>query len=250
MTISGKRTCRILVAVVIAVVGMTASSTRAITQGNPNPGVLPLNSKPFGNTYAEWSAAWCQWALATDGNENPIEDTDGRFASTGQNGKVWFLAGTSFTAGGQLVERSVTIPAGKAIFFPILNNVWLTVPYFGDPPFSEPGAEQVARDAVAVAPATDTLEVEIDGRPLTNLTSYRVQSPVFTAFLPDFNWYDVVFGFFGIPLDFTEGIYPDSVSDGYWIMLTPLSRGQHTIYFRGENSSGFVTEVLYHVTSE
>ncbi len=29
---------------------------------NPNPGVLPPESHPFGKTYGEWSNAWWQWA--------------------------------------------------------------------------------------------------------------------------------------------------------------------------------------------
>jgi hypothetical protein len=240
----------------IAALGILGSPGSAIAQGNPNPGVLPVNAKPFGMTYAEWSAAWWQWALAIDGDEHPIEDPDGGFASNGQGGKVWFLAGSSATAEGALVTRHVTIPAGNAIFFPILNNVWVTLPYpypgapDGDPPFTEPGAEEFARSVIAVNPNAEMLSVEVDGRPLENLTYHRVLSPVFSALLPEFNWLDVLIEFFDLGFDVTEGLYSDCVSDGYWIMLAPLSRGEHTIHLRGEIPGAFVTEVLYHVTIE
>ena len=254
MTISGKkRASGLLGAAAIALAVATASSTTAMAQGDPNPGVLPVNSKPFGMTYDEWSAAWWEWSLAIDGPKNPIEDPDGRFTGEGQGGKVWFLAGTSSTAAGQLVERHVTIPTGNAIFFPILNSVWLTIPYpypgvpDGDPPFSvrarsrSPGRDchgsddgpPRSRDRWQAAEKPDQLSGP---------------SPVFTAILPAYNWFDVTYGFIGIDLDITAGLYPDTVSDGYWIMLTPFAKGQHTIHLRGENEFGFVTEVLYHVT--
>ena len=39
----------------------------ALAQGarNPNPGIAPPNSRPFGLTYGEWAAKWWQAALAT-----------------------------------------------------------------------------------------------------------------------------------------------------------------------------------------
>jgi hypothetical protein len=70
------------------------------------------------------------------------------------------------------------------------------------------------------------LSVEVDGRPLENLTYHRVLSPVFSALLPEFNWLDVLIEFFDLGFDVTEGLYSDCVSDGYWIMLAPLSRGR------------------------
>jgi hypothetical protein len=42
------------------------------------------------------------------------------------------------------------------------------------------------------------------------------------------------------------------VSDGYWLMLVPLSAGEHTIYFKGIITGGvfdkFDSEVTYHLT--
>lgn len=246
MTNQPRRLHRMLCTAALAGLATGTLSVGVRAQGNPNPGVFPVHAHAFGETYGEWSAAWWQWALAIDGNVNPIEDPDGGFANIGQSGKVWFLAGSSPTAGGQLVEREVTIPAGKAIFFPVLNSVWVTVPYLGDPPFAVPGAEEAARAAIAVDPDTDDLIVEIDGTPLRELASYRVQSPVFTVELPEFNWFDIFFSDF---FDITAGIYADCVSDGYWILLAPLSKGHHMIHLRGENDgSGFITEVRYHVT--
>ena len=58
---------------------------------------------------------------------NPLLDQTGQNAALGQSGEVWFLAGTT----GGSAERTVTVPPGKALFFPIVNNLWINIPYPG-----------------------------------------------------------------------------------------------------------------------
>ena len=75
-------------------------------------------------------------------------DTTGEFASLGQSGPVWFLAGTF----GSTVTRTVTIPAGKTLFFPILNTIWINIPELGDNPWSD---AQRAYARTVIAPFID-----------------------------------------------------------------------------------------------
>src|SRR5258708_29726222 len=64
------------------------------------------------------AAQWWQWALETPTSQNPLADQTGQFGAVNQpNGNVWFLAGNF---GGATV-RTVTIPAGKALFLPVAN---------------------------------------------------------------------------------------------------------------------------------
>src|SRR5262245_65845670 len=63
------------------------------------------------------ATSWWKWALETPASENPLTDTTGQFAAVNQSGRVWFLAGN---AGGTTV-RTITVPSGKALFFPIVN---------------------------------------------------------------------------------------------------------------------------------
>ena len=97
------------------------------------------------------------------------------------------------------------------------------------------------RAAAAASMDPVTLEASIDGVPLRNLSDYRVQSPVFSVNLPEGN---VV----GVP----SGTYAPMVSDGYWLMLAPLSAGAHTVHFKnsitGGPFEGTETEVTYHLT--
>ena len=95
-----------------------------------NPGILPPQSNPYGTTYGEWSAKWWQWAMAMPFDHSPLAETAD--CSEGQSGPVWFLGGSFVSAE---AVRNCTVPAGKAIFFPVLNVECSTaepVPFHGD----------------------------------------------------------------------------------------------------------------------
>src|SRR5437870_11795939 len=66
------------------------------------------------------AAQWWQWALAIPNSQSPLLDQTGQFAAVNQpKGNIWFLAGN----GGGTTVRTVTIPGGKALFFPIANVI-------------------------------------------------------------------------------------------------------------------------------
>jgi hypothetical protein len=206
-----------------------------------NPGVLPPQSHPFGKTYGEWEAAWWQWAFSLPADHNPLTNTAPVIA--GQTGNVWFLAGTFVTEpemnGVNLgrVTRDETIPAGKALFFPLVNGEASTAEGNGS---TEAELRAVAK-GFADATVPSSLFVQIDGRSLQGLASYRAQSPLFTyGPLPDNN-------ILGLP----AGTISQSVADGYHVMLTPLSVGQHTLHFGGTSESPgftFIEDITYHIT--
>lgn len=198
------------------------------SSANPNPGVLPPQSKPFGKSYGEWSAAFWQWVYSMPVDQHPLFDTAD--CSEGQSGKVWFLGGT-YTIVPEDPEdpdptvvigeayRTCTVPNGKALFFPILNAECND--FEVDP---EPTEEVLRACANNMADHIQNLVVTIDGETIQRLDSYRVESPLFTfGPLPENN-------VLGAP----EGDTFDSVSDGFYIMLPPLSTGEHNIKFSGE----------------
>ncbi len=198
---------------------------------NQNPGILPPDSKPYGLSYGEWSAKWWQWALSIPTDRNPLIDTTGEFCGEEQSGNVWFLAGTF----GGSATRTCTIPAGKAILFPIINAECSTVEGNGETKAELSACAKDLIDLVTVKEAT------VDGVSLQNLDSYRVQSPLFTFTIPPDN-------ILGIDTGGTSES-SNSVSDGYWILLAPLSVGEHTVHFRGVVPEfNFETEVTYELT--
>jgi hypothetical protein len=80
------------------------------------------NPEVYGKTLGNWGHAWWRWALKFPTATNPIAQDGNVDCSAGQEGKVWFLAGTF----GGPAERTCTIKKGKAIFFPLLNGIFWT----------------------------------------------------------------------------------------------------------------------------
>jgi hypothetical protein len=77
------RSSIVLVGIFVALIGATVAFA-----ANPNPGVLPPNSHPFGRTYGEWSAKWWQWAVSIPASNSPITDTTGANCAVNQSGKA------------------------------------------------------------------------------------------------------------------------------------------------------------------
>jgi hypothetical protein len=167
---------------------MVLASTMVVSadRQDNNPKILPVDEKAYGFSYGEWSAKWWQWAVALPAAENPITDTTGQFCNKNQDGKVWFLAGT---AGGS-VARKCTIPAGKAILFPIITAEWSVGEAVANGgncfvPAAISGTSKAALQACAKA-AIDLVngpgglkKADVDGISVQNLDKYRVQSPLF-----------------------------------------------------------------------
>lgn len=229
---------RSLIMALAFVAGLILPTSTPQAQSGNTPGVLPPIARPYGLTYGQWSAKWWQWAISIPASTNPLLDSTGANCGENQSGPVWFLAGTT----GGPATRNCAIPSGKAIFFPIGNIIFGSGVYDCDP--TNPGVpcdvEALRASAATVMNTPILLEAEIDGRPIQNLNSYRAFSPVFSITCPDDS-------LFGVP----AGMYTPQISDGYWIMLAPLSTGAHTIHFKGALDFfgfPFETEVTYNLT--
>ncbi|MGW7103887.1 hypothetical protein [Streptomyces sp. NPDC054838] len=75
------------------------------------------------------AARWWKWALSAPEEQSPVADTTGRNAGWRQPDDLWFLAGTY---GGRVVRRC-GIPAGRPVFFPVLNTQRRAVPFVTGP---------------------------------------------------------------------------------------------------------------------
>lgn len=222
--------------------GLALAANLALA-GNPNPRVLPINAQAHGMPYGEWSGAWWQWAYSFPMSSSPPNDPSGALATLGQSGSVWFLAGTFGNAN---AERTVTIPAGKTLFFPIINTVWVNLPSLGDNPWSD---EQRAYARTAIAPFIDgayDLSCVIDGVPLEDLAAYRCQTPDGAEYMVTMPA-DNPFASYGLP----AGTWGPCVDDGIYLMLAPLPAGEHTITFAAKSlwsGAPWALEVTYHLT--
>ena len=204
-----------LAAVVLAL--LVSNPLAPAHERNPNPGILPIRSEPFGKSYGEWAAAWWQWALSIPADHNPVSDKTGRFFSQGQCGPVWFRG-----AFGSSGERTSIMPEGKALFMPVYNWLFGAGVFDCDPTVPGVPCDVPTLRALAAAntEAATVLDVTIDGVAVKNVRAYRAASPEpFSVTYPENSVVGVA-----------AGTYYPQVTDGYWLMLAPLPKGEHTIH--------------------
>jgi hypothetical protein len=208
--------------------------------------VVPIDAMPYGQAYGEWSGAWWRWAYSFPTGANPVEDLTGEFADLGQSGNVWLLAGTF----GQVAERTVTVPAGKALFIPIANQMWVNIPELGDPDWS-PEQEAFARTLCTNAiDGMADLACQVDGQEIRNIEDFRCNTPrggEYYLTMPENNLVDAAVSPYGLELP--AGTYGPSVDEGIYLMLAPLSVGRHSIHFTAAAADGsWGLEVTYDLT--
>jgi hypothetical protein len=249
---SSSRSIRVVASATVFVgllVAVAASSALAQTaRPSANAGsersdqshVLPAQARPYGASLGEWGVRWWQWAYSLPATGHPLFDETGADCGAGQSGPVWFLAGI-FNVSGSAVRTECVVPAGKALLFPILNSEWDNVCPPVDPPLTE--AQLRATVAAVLDLATD-LHLDVDGQDAGSLARYRAQGPAFEVTLPPDNLWQA-FGCGTAP-----GTYAPLVQDGYYVMLTPLPPGEHTIHFRGTLGPpvNFTLEITYELT--
>lgn len=219
------------VVLILAVLLMMAQPVFAY---NANPTVFPPGSRPYGKTINAWTVSWWKYVMAFPAPTNPLADASGANCAAGQSGQVFFLVGTT---GGPAVRNDCVVPHGKSILFPIINVIAAV-------PDDAVDAAELVSLVTWYMSHTDAVTATVDGVELNHLRAdYRFPSPIFS--------FDGATP--GIFAPLYEGHRSIAFSDGWWVMLTPLTPGPHTIHFLGhlavpEWGVDFTTEVTYHLT--
>lgn len=182
----------------------SAHAAKAIT-------VMPPTAKVAGKNAADYSAAWWQWAFARRDGMRAYDDPTGVLCAEGQQGPVWFLAGTS---GSDVAKRHCNVPKGKYVFLPVISMIM----------YSPRGQHLPCADVQAGAAANnDRLQhaiVKIDGVVVTDVARFRARTEeCFDAFAR---------------ADYVDDpkAYAPAASDGYWLMLKPPTVGRHHLSIR------------------
>ena len=201
-------------ALLAAALATFVSISPAVSHAGPaTPGVFPPQSSPYGKSYSQWSAAWWQWLMALPLDGHPGNDSPDFDVTEGQSGHVWFLTGPFGT-----IHRNVTIPAGTALYVALVNVESSTLE---EPPFYGATAADQLAIANGFASYITDLSFTLDGKSVDNIGDFRVTSPQFGFTAPS-PW---IFGETG-----GTGL---STGVGYFVMLSPLSVGTHTIHYTG-----------------
>jgi len=203
--------------------------------------VIPPNATKYGDDYAGWSAKWWQWTLELPLAGHPSVDSPDFDVTAGQSGDVWFLGGPF----GE-VTREVTIPTGKALFIGIATVECSSL----EPEESGFHGDTAKEQRTLARYWADHIEdvfCVIDGEAVPRIEAHRVTSPQYDFLAPS-PW---IFG--------EVGGAGTSVGDGYYVFVSPLAPGEHTIHFGGVfrftlEEDGFDAELpidmTYHLTVE
>jgi hypothetical protein len=207
----------ITLAAIVATIALSALVTapKAIAQADKN-GIFPVESKPYGKTYADWTIDWWRWLLSFSNDKNPsvVNDNTGKLCSQGQSGPAWFLP-TTFNG---RADRTCNIPSDKGILIEVYAGECSYIEY---PQYkSESDLRSCAKGQID---KTTSLDASIDGKKIPDLRKYRVQSPIFDLIFANNN----LFGKASGPTK--------AVSDGYWLIVSPLSPGKHKLYVSGSS---------------
>ncbi|MFJ9041095.1 hypothetical protein ACIRF8_31565 [Streptomyces sp. NPDC102406] len=148
-----------------------------------------------GNTGGELAGRWWKWALSAPDDRSPVKDTTGEHAAWDQPDDVWFLAGTY----GGRTTRTCPLPAGRPVFFPVLNMQHSRS--HSKTPLSLPVAEALAR---------------LNGMPL-QLSEFA--GPFRTRFTRRYAW-----GLWGVLAPLIPGQYVLEIKadtgEGFWVDTT------------------------------
>ncbi len=161
-----------------------------------------------GKRLDEYANQWWQWANAMSDEESAVVDTTGEKCGTNQDGDVWFLAGGY---GSAKIQRTCAVPHNKYLFFPVINMAeW--------PDSDDNMTCEAAKTGAAINDAhLQSIAVELDGK---KVDYYRLKSQ------DCFDLYALVPKAYDAPK-----VYP-AATDGYWVMLKPLSEGKHHLKFK------------------
>jgi hypothetical protein len=198
--------------------------------------VYPPGSWPNAKPYSVHAADWWRWMASLPLDRSPLIEDSGVNCAQGQSGLTWYLAGTV----GTTVSRNCTIPSGRTLIIPVLNTMYGA--YSTDP--AEWKTDAYLRSQVDFMEDATDLEVEIDGVAVPNVESYLERSVQFSVTLPANN-------IFGEP---AGRVLSPAVDSGYYLAVSPLLPGDHTIHFHGRlpgdpetAEDDFVVDVTYNL---
>ena len=218
----------------VAALALFLAGNVAMAARDPNNGIVKPQSSYQGQSYGDWAAEWWQtmYSMPVVNGQHPLL-TGGAVTNDG----TLFLA--SSPSGPTTID--ITVPNATTIVVPVVNAECSTIepePFHGD---TEPELRACANGHID---NTSGLSATIDAVPVSELQTYRTQSPLFEFTLPENN----VLEFQGI--EAPAGTTAQAVDAGVYLVIRPLSRQTtHTIRVRGTfDEFGTTIDTTFRIT--
>ena len=212
---------RRLSACLLACVLLTATAGSVGAAKPATRGILPAEARPLGYTLTEIGTAWNHWAFASPADTSPLLAV--RCEQSPLDPRIWFLP---VSLGGEF-EADCDVPRGA--FLVLTAGGWECSSIEPEPFFGANEAELL--DCVnAGFELLSYVEVTFNGTTTTDLDDYVVTTTLDT-----------------LPPDNLLG--PDAgltLDKGYYLVISPLSPGTHTLRAYDEfESIGFQAGITY-----
>jgi hypothetical protein len=218
----------------ICCIAMTTLGLGAVARADAKP--IDADDTFEGRTYGEWGGAWWTWAYSMPYSKNPLNQDATISAGVDCNffqdpaSKVFFLAGTSI-GDGTNVQRTCIVPADKHLFFPLINFAYDN----GGTPNTFAATNDQMKDSLRdslKSVDTSALVATLDGKDIPHLSKYAVKPGRSFSYVVPYtdSIYESLYG-----VNFW-GVVNPSFTSGYYLLLTPLTPGNHTLTFGGQTT--------------
>ena len=205
--------------------------------------IFPVDSKPYGLTFAEHAKNFWKWLLPQPADNSPVEDPTGEKCLNGQENSTSQVFYLSENSGGKS-ERTCTVPAGKGLLIPLMEVET------SDKEIPAASVEHLASAAKKDQDSVNSLYLQIDGKEwkYADLIKYRINpTDGFQVVFPDN-------GIFGV----VKGGPANVVADGFYILTEPLTKGNHSVHFRSSlicldpdcSDPNYVQDVQYNIIAQ
>jgi hypothetical protein len=227
--------------IAVQVDARAAIDTRRARAVDPSKSTITDDDGRYAPT-DELMIGWVRWALGQPFSASPIADPTGELCDVGQDGPVWYLAGTF----GGPVERACDIPAGKQLFVPLVNQ-WCVFPdeYYpseqaiaAELPSIEAWYQDTYTNVCALTLRLDGVDLIPGHQAMIDELHIQVIEP-FDIVLNDDHW---------AAQWFAGGAMPATAA-GFFARLQPLMPGDHVLEIGGDvcGAAPFSTLATYHL---
>lgn len=189
------------------------------------------------NSNKELTKEWWKYVMSIDCDHNPVYNDAASPTASGQNGQVKFLAAPKdgFSTSNVIAAKT------QLLVVPIVN----TLAYLScDEPVFYPTAAQTLEQYLRTRTGkfidgSGPIKVTLDGKPIQISRNNRIISDLF-YFKSNQDLVDCV-------EPCVTGEFQAAVSDGYWLFLKGLAKGNHTLHINVSVSPTDPTDITYHI---
>lgn len=169
---------------------------------------------PLGKSWEAWIELWCKWYYGDRLRHSIPDKTCKKWSQDKENHELCFLTKALIKPSEEKIEYEITIPKGRILFLPLINNL---INFYHYPNLqSESDLRLFSKSDLD---NQIIVSVSVNDNEIKDVHQYRVRSHLFDIVLPGLNAH-------------SQKIETRAISEGYWIFLHSLSSRRNKIYFK------------------